>query len=150
MAIKNGKKDNSKISKSKVSLFEKQVVRARTSICNYRHCIQYLLCHYTRHNIDRYISFRWRKNYSFQGNYCKEPLRATKKSYFDNLDISKIKDIRSFSKAVVLLFSKKNSKRKKNLTWLKNVKMFQKMLNCVVFSIIIFQELLLIWKYQLW
>ena len=50
------------------------------------------------------------KNYNFQRNYCKKLLGATKKSYFNNLDISRIKDNRSFWKTIVLLFFEKNLK----------------------------------------
>ena len=50
------------------------------------------------------------KNYNFQRNYCKKLLGATKKSYFNNLDISRIKDNRSFWKTVALLFFEKNLK----------------------------------------
>ena len=58
-----------------------------------------------------------RKNYDLQRNYCKKLLRATKKSYFNNLEIIKINDNRSFWEAIVPLFSKKNSKSEKiNLT----------------------------------
>ena len=48
-----------------------------------------------------------------QRNYCKKLLRSTKKSYFKNLDISKIKDNRSFWKTIVPLFSKRASKSEK-------------------------------------
>ena len=51
-----------------------------------------------------------RKNYNVQRNYCKKPLRCTKKPYFNNLDISKINDNRSFWKTIVLLFTTKISK----------------------------------------
>ena len=37
-----------------------------------------------------------RKIYNVQPKYCKKLLRSTKKSYFSNLDISKINDNRSF------------------------------------------------------
>ena len=37
-----------------------------------------------------------RKNYNVQRDYYKKLLRSTKKSYFNNLDISKINDNRSF------------------------------------------------------
>ena len=36
-----------------------------------------------------------RRNYNVQRNHCKKLLRSTKKSYFNNLDISKINDNRS-------------------------------------------------------
>ena len=55
-----------------------------------------------------------RKNYNVQRNYCKKLLRSTKKSYFNNLDISKIIDNRSFWKTIVPLFTKKTLKNKKN------------------------------------
>ena len=51
--------------------------------------------------------------YNVQWNYCKKLLISTKKSNFNNLEISKINDIRSFWKTVVLLFSKKTSKSEK-------------------------------------
>ena len=50
------------------------------------------------------------KNYNVQYNYCKKLLRSTKKSFFNELDISKINDNRSFWKTIVPLFSKKSSK----------------------------------------
>ena len=50
------------------------------------------------------------KNYNFQRNYCKKLLGSTKKSYFNNLDMSRIKDNRSFWKTIVLLFFEKNLK----------------------------------------
>ena len=90
-----------------------------------------------------------RKNYDFQWNCCKKLLRYTKKLYFNNLDISKINDNRSFWKTIVPLFSKKTQKGK-ILSWMKKVKMSQTMLNCVVFSITIFQKSFPIWKYQVW
>ena len=54
-----------------------------------------------------------RKNYNVQRNYCKKLLRSTKKSYFNNLDKSKINNSRSFSKTIVPLFTKKTQKAKK-------------------------------------
>ena len=51
--------------------------------------------------------------YNVQWNYCKKLLISTKKLNFNNLEISKINDIRSFWKTVVLLFSKKTSKSEK-------------------------------------
>ena len=56
-----------------------------------------------------------RKNYNVQRNYCKKLLRSTKKSYFNDLDTSKINDNRSFWKTIVPLFSKKKLKKRKNL-----------------------------------
>ena len=53
-----------------------------------------------------------RKN--VQQNYCKKLeiyLISTKKSYFNNLDISKINDNRSFWKTIVSLFWKKKLKK---------------------------------------
>ena len=50
------------------------------------------------------------KNYNFQRNYCKKLLGATKKSYFNNIDINRIKDNRSFWKTIVFFFRKKNLK----------------------------------------
>lgn len=54
------------------------------------------------------------KNYNFQRNYCKKLLGATKKSHFNNIDISRIKDNRSFWKTIVLLFLKKKLKKRLN------------------------------------
>ena len=51
-----------------------------------------------------------RKNYNVQRNYCKKLLRSSKKSYFNNLDISKINDNRSSWKTIVNLFTTKTSK----------------------------------------
>ena len=53
-----------------------------------------------------------RKNYNFQRNYCKKLIRSTKKSLFNDLDISKINDNTSFWKTIVPLFSKNLKKRK--------------------------------------
>ena len=53
------------------------------------------------------------KSYNVQRNYCQKLLRSTKKSYFNNLDISKINDNRSFWKTIVPLFTKKTSKCEK-------------------------------------
>ena len=53
-----------------------------------------------------------RKN--IQQNYCKKLeiyVISTKKSYFNNLDISKISDNRSFRKTIVSLFWKKKLKK---------------------------------------
>ena len=75
---------------------------------------------------------------AFKWKYCKRLLRSIKKSYFNNIDISKINDNRSFRKIL---------QKAKRLTWLKKVKLSQKMLNYVVFSIIIFQKSLPISKY---
>ena len=52
-------------------------------------------------------SITGRINYNIQRNYCKKLLRSTKKSYFNNLDISKINDNRSFWKTIVPLFTTK-------------------------------------------
>ena len=54
-----------------------------------------------------------RKNYNVKRNYCKKLLKPTKKSYFNNLDITKINDNRSFWKAIFSLFPKKTSESKK-------------------------------------
>ena len=53
------------------------------------------------------------KNYKVQRNYCKKLFRSTKKSYFNNFDISKINDNRSFWKTIVPLFATKTSKSEK-------------------------------------
>ena len=58
-------------------------------------------------------SITGRKNYNVQRNYCKKLLRSTKKSYFNNLDISKIDDNRSFWKMIVPYFTKKTQRAKK-------------------------------------
>ena len=55
-------------------------------------------------------SIRDRDNYKVQRNYCKKLLRSTEKSYFNNLDLQKIDDNRSFWKTIVHLFSKKTLK----------------------------------------
>ena len=54
-----------------------------------------------------------RKNYNVRRNYCKKLFRSTKKLYFNNLDISKINDNRSFWKTIVPLFTKKALKSEK-------------------------------------
>ena len=54
-----------------------------------------------------------RENYNKQRSLCKKKLRSTKKNYFNNLDMKKINDNRSFWKTVVPLFSKKTSKSDK-------------------------------------
>ena len=57
-----------------------------------------------------------RKNYTSQRNFCKKMLKNTTRTYFNNLDIRKVTDNRTFRKIVVPLFSKKFSKsEKKNL-----------------------------------
>ena len=55
-----------------------------------------------------------RKNYNVQRNYSKKLLKSSKKSYFNNLDIGKINDNRSFWKTIVPLFPKKKLKKRKN------------------------------------
>ena len=58
-----------------------------------------------------------RKNYTSQRNLCKKLLKSTKRTYFNNLDIKKVTDNRTFLKTVLPLFSNKFSKSKKtNLT----------------------------------
>ena len=58
-----------------------------------------------------------RKNYTSQRNLCKKLLKNTKRTYFNNLDIRKVTDNRTFWKTVVPLFSNKFSKSEKiNLT----------------------------------
>ena len=58
-----------------------------------------------------------RKNYTSQRNLCKKLLKSTKRTYFNNLDIRKVTDNRTFWKTVVPLFSNKFSKSEKiNLT----------------------------------
>ena len=58
-----------------------------------------------------------RKNYASQINLCKKLLKNTKRTYFNNLDIRKVTDDRTFWKTVVPLFSIKFSKGEKiNLT----------------------------------
>ena len=54
-----------------------------------------------------------RKNHNVQRNYCKKLSRSTKKSYFNNLDISKFNDNRSFWKTILPLFTTKSSKSDK-------------------------------------
>ena len=46
-----------------------------------------------------------KKNYSTQRNLCKKLLKNTKKSYFENLDIKKTTDNRSFWRTVLPLFT---------------------------------------------
>lgn len=56
-----------------------------------------------------------RKNYTIQSNFCKRPLKTTKKEYFSNLDTKKVTDNRTFWRTVVLvpILSNKNSKNDK-------------------------------------
>ena len=57
------------------------------------------------------------KNYTSQRNICKKLFKNTKRTYFNNLDIKKVTDNRTFWKTVTPLFSNKFSKGKKvNLT----------------------------------
>ena len=56
----------------------------------------------------------------------------------NNLEISKLNDNRSFWKIIVPLFPKKKTQKAKKLTRLEKVKISQTMLDCVVFSVIIF------------
>ena len=51
-----------------------------------------------------------RKNYASQRNLCKRLLKNTKRTYFNNLDMWKVTDNRTFRKTVVPLFSNKFSK----------------------------------------
>ena len=58
-----------------------------------------------------------RKNHTSQRNLCKKLLKNTKRTYFNNLDIKKVTDNRTFWKTIVPLFSSKFSKSEKiNLT----------------------------------
>ena len=76
-----------------------------------------------------------RKNYASQRNLRKKLLKSTKRTYFNNLDIRKVTDNRTFWKTVVPLFSNKFSKSKKiNLT--EGNKKFQTTINCAEFLII--------------
>ena len=62
-------------------------------------------------------NFSDRKKYTSQRNLCKKLLKNTKRTYFNNLDIRKVTDNRTFWKTVVPLFSNKFSKSEKiNLT----------------------------------
>ena len=54
-----------------------------------------------------------RKTYTSQRNLCKKPLKDTKRTYFNNLDIKKITDNQAFQKTFFPLFSNKFSKRTK-------------------------------------
>ena len=54
-----------------------------------------------------------RKDYTSQRNLCKKLLKSTKGTYFNNLDIRKVTDNRTFWKNVVPLFSNKFSKSDK-------------------------------------
>ena len=61
--------------------------------------------------------FSDRKAYTLACNYCKNLLRNTKRTYFNNLDIKYIPDNRTFWKTVVPLFSNKFLRNEKiNLT----------------------------------
>ena len=51
-----------------------------------------------------------RKNYASQRNLCKRLLKNTKRTYFNNLDMWKVTDNRTFRKTFVPLFSNKFSK----------------------------------------
>ena len=58
-----------------------------------------------------------RKHYASQRNLCKKLLKNTKITYFNNLDIRKVTNNRTFWKTVIPLFSNKFSKSEKiNLT----------------------------------
>ena len=58
-----------------------------------------------------------RKNYTSQRNLCKKLLKNTKRTYFNNLDIRKVTDNRTFWKTALPLFCNKFSKSDKiNLT----------------------------------
>ena len=58
-----------------------------------------------------------RKNYTSQRNNCKKLLKNTKRTYFNNLDIRRVTDNRTFWKTIVPLFPNKFSKSEKiNLT----------------------------------
>ena len=63
-------------------------------------------------------SITGRKHCNVQPNYCKKLLRSTKKSYFNNFDISKINYNWSFWKTIVFLFFRKKTPKseKINLT----------------------------------
>ena len=54
-----------------------------------------------------------RENYRIQRNLCKKLLRKTKKLYFESLNTKKIKENRTFWKAVVPLFTNKTSRGEK-------------------------------------
>ena len=51
-----------------------------------------------------------KKSYNVQRNHCKKLLRSTKKSYLNDLDMSKMNDSRPFWKAIGAPFLKKISK----------------------------------------
>ena len=53
------------------------------------------------------------KNFKHQINFCKKLLRATKKSYYSNLDIKKVTDNKTFWKTIIPLFTKRPLKGEK-------------------------------------
>ena len=63
-----------------------------------------------------------RKNY-IQINLCKRLLKNTKRAYFNNLDMWKVTDNRTFRKTVVPLFSNKFSKSELKIPNISNYKL---------------------------
>ena len=62
-------------------------------------------------------TFSDRRAYTSQYKFCKKLLRNTKRTYFNNLNIKKVTDNRTFWKFVLPLFSNKFSRNDKiNLT----------------------------------
>ena len=57
-----------------------------------------------------------RKNYTSQRNLCKKLLKNAKTTYFNNLEIKKVTDNRTFWKTVVPLLSSKFGKSEK-INW---------------------------------
>ena len=58
----------------------------------------------------RYKSLTDRKNYTIQSNFCKRPLKTTKKEYFSNLDTKKVTDNITVWRTVVPPFLNKIQK----------------------------------------
>ena len=57
-----------------------------------------------RNKILKSKTFSDRKAYTSKRNFCKKLLRNTKNRYFNNLDINKVTDTRTFLKTAVPLF----------------------------------------------
>ena len=55
------------------------------------------------------------KNYNIKRNFCKKLLRTTKKEYFNNLDIKKVIDNKTFWRTIVPTFPNKNLKNDKTI-----------------------------------
>ena len=55
------------------------------------------------------------KNYNIKRNFCKKLLRTTKKEYFNNLDIKKVIDNKTFWRTIIPTFPNKNLKNDKTI-----------------------------------